>query len=72
MIKVKYMIRLAKETYFSKHISNDNVDQTKLFNIINSLLGRNKLIVVPQSDCDFTFASSFNLFLLTEFLIISV
>ena len=40
------MIRSAKESYFSKHISNCNGDQNKLFNIVNSLLGINNQTVV--------------------------
>ena len=53
------MIRCAKESYISKHISTCNGDQKKVFNIVNSLLGRNNQTLFPQSDCDFTLASSF-------------
>ena len=34
-LKVKDMIRSTKESYFSKHISNCNGNQNKLFNIVN-------------------------------------
>ena len=44
------MIRRVKEPIV-KHISNNNGDQNKLFNIVNYLLGRNKQTV---SSCDFT------------------
>ena len=53
------MIRSAKESYFSKYILNCDGDQNKLFNIVNSLLGRNNQTVFPQADCDFTLANYF-------------
>ena len=35
-------------------------DQKKLFGIVNSLLGKNKQTVLPQSDCDYTLETNFH------------
>ena len=55
---------LDKHAPFQKKITESNGDQKKLFNIVNTLLGRRKQLVLPDYNNPITLASTFNMFLL--------
>ena len=61
---VKHAIDENKTQVIQKKITESNGDQKKLFNIVNTLLGRRKQLVLPDYNNLITLASSFNMFLL--------
>ena len=66
---VKHAIDVNKTHVIHKKITESNGDQKKLFNIVNTLLGRRKQLVFPDYINPITLASTFNmLFLLIRLL----
>ena len=61
---VKHAIDENKTQVIQKKITESNGDQKKLFNIVNTLLGRRKQLVLPDYINPITLASTFNMFLL--------
>ena len=61
---VKHAIDENKTQVIQKKITESNGDQKKLFNIVNTLLGRRKQLVLPDYNNPITLASTFNMFLL--------
>ena len=59
---VKHAIDENKTQVIQKKITESNGDQKKLFNIVNTLLGRRKQLVLPDYNNPITLASSFNMF----------
>ena len=57
---VKYAIDENKTQTIHKRITDSNGDQKKLFNIIKTLLGRQKKLVMPDYSDPITLASTFN------------
>ena len=49
-----------------KKITESNGDQKKLFNIVNTLLGRRKQLVLPDYNNPITLASTFNMFFIDK------
>ena len=65
-LKLKTLIYDAKEKCYKKQISDCGGDQTQLFGIVNSILGRGRQIVFPQHMDSFTLASLFNNYFITK------
>ena len=63
-MSVKHAIDENKTQVIQKKITESNGDQKKLFNIVNTLLGRRKQLVLPDYNNPITLASTFNMFLL--------
>ena len=63
---MKNIIHGEKEQFFKKQISDCGGDQDKLFDIVNSLLGRGKQALLPQHDDSLTLARLFNDFFITK------
>ena len=61
---VKHAIDENKTQVIQKKITESNGDQKKLFNIVNTLLGRRKQLVLPDYNNPITLASTFNMFYL--------
>ena len=61
---MKHAIDENKTQVIPKKITESNGDQKKLFNIVNTLLGRRKQLVLPDYNNPITLASTFNMFLL--------
>ena len=61
---VKHAIDENKIQVIQKKITESNSDQKKLFNIVNTLLGRRKQLVLPDYNNPITLASTLNMFLL--------
>ena len=59
---VKHAIDENKTQVIQKKITESNGDQKKLFNIVNTLLGRRKQLVLPDYNNPITLASTFNMF----------
>ena len=59
---VKYAIDENTTQTIHKRITDSNGDQKKLFNIINTLLGRQKKLVLPDYSDPITLASTFNMY----------
>ena len=59
---VKYAIDENKTQTIHKRITDSNGDQNKLFNIIKTLLGRQKKLVLPDYSDPITLASTFNMY----------
>ena len=58
---VKHAIDENKTQVIKKKIAESNGDQKKLFNIVNTLLGRRKQLVLPDYNNPITLASIFNM-----------
>ena len=63
---LKNLIHDEKEQFFKKQISDCGGDQKKLFDIVNSLLGRGKKALLPQHDDSLTLSRLFNEFFITK------
>ena len=63
---VKDMIKKAKMNYYSSQINESAGDQKKLFKVIDNLLHKSKLPVLPSSDSDELLAIKFSEFLSSE------
>ena len=59
---VKHAIEENKTQVIQKKITESNGDQKKLFNIVNTLFGRRKQLVLPDYNNPITLASTFNMF----------
>ena len=59
---VKHTIDENKTQVIQKKITESNGDQNKLFNIVNTLLGRRKQLVFPDYNDPITLTSTFNMF----------
>ena len=59
---VKNAIDENKTQTIHKRIADSNGDQKKLFNIIKTLLGRQKKLVLPDYSDPITLASTFNMY----------
>ena len=51
---------------FIKRITDSNGDKKKLFNIIKTLLGRQKKLVLPDYSDPITLASTFNMYFIDK------
>ena len=60
---VKHAIEENKTQVIQKKITESNGDQKKLFNIVNTLLGRRKQLVLPDYNNPITLASTFNIYI---------
>ena len=65
---VKHAIDENKTQVIQKKITESNGDQKKLFNIVNTLLGRPQQLVLPDYNNPITLVSTFNMFLLIRLL----
>ena len=63
---VKYAIDENKTQTIHKRITDSNGDQKKLFNIIKTLLGRQKKLVFPDYSDPITLASTFNMYFIDK------
>ena len=63
---VKKVIKKAKSQYFLTKIEQCEGDQKKLFNIVDSLLGRGKSTELPHSASPIDLAEAFNDFFITK------
>ena len=63
---VKHAIDENKTQVIQKKITESNGDQKKLFNIVNTLLGRRKQLVLPDYNNPITLASTFNMFFIDK------
>ena len=63
---VKYAIDENKTQTIHKQITDSNGDQKKLFNIIKTLLGRQKKLVLPYYGDPITLASTFNMYFIDK------
>ena len=63
---VKHAIDENKTQVIQKKITESNDDQKKLFNIVNTLLGRRKQLVLPDYNNPITLASTFNMFFIDK------
>ena len=63
---VKRAIGENKTQVIQKKITESNGDQKKLFNIVNTLLGRRKQLVLPDYNNLITLASTFNMFFIDK------
>ena len=63
---VKYTIDENKTQTIHKRITDSNDDQKKLFNIIKTLLGRQKKLVLPDYSDPITLASTFNMYFIDK------
>ena len=61
---VNMLLMRIKLQVIQKKITESNGDQKELFNIVNTLLGRRKQLVLPDYNNPITLASTFNVFLL--------
>ena len=61
---VKHAIVENTTQVIQKKITESNGNQKKLFNIVNTLLGRRKQLVLPDYNNPITLASTFNMFFL--------
>ena len=59
---VKHAINEHTTQTIHKQITESNADQRKLFNIINTLLGRQKKSLLPDYNDPITHASTFNMY----------
>ena len=59
---VKHAIDGNKTQIIQNKITESNGDQKKLFNIVNTLLGRRKKIVVHDYNNTISLVSTFNMF----------
>ena len=64
--EVKKRIQEAKSTYFIKQIEDCDKDQKKLFQIVDKLLGRGKISVLPEHDSATVLAGIFNNFFVSK------
>ena len=65
-LRVKHLIRKAKEEYFIKKINECQGDQKKLFQIVDKLLGCNKSTSLPHFTDSKIMARIFNEFFFTK------
>ena len=63
---VKHAIGENKTETMHKRITDSNGDQNKLFNIIKTLLGRQKKLVLPDYNDPITLASTFNMYFIDK------
>ena len=63
---VKYAIDENKTQTIHKRITDSNGDKKKLFNIIKTLLGRKKKLVLPDYSDPITLASTFNMYFIDK------
>ena len=63
---VKYAIDENKTQTIHKRITDSNGDQKKLLNIIKTLLGRQKKLVLPDYSDPITLASTFNMYFIDK------
>ena len=63
---VKHAINENKTQTIHKRITDSNGDQKKIFNIINTLLGRQKKLVLPDYNDPITLASTFNMYFIDK------
>ena len=63
---VKYAIDENKTQTIHKRITDSNGDQKKLFNIIKTLLGGQKKLVLPDYSGPITLASTFNMYVIDK------
>ena len=63
---VKHAIDENKTQVIQKKITESSGDQKKLFNIVNTLLGRRKQLVLPDYNNPITLASTFNMFFIDK------
>ena len=63
---VKHAIDENKTQTIHKRITDLNGDQKKLFNIIKTLLGRQKKLMLPDYNDPITLASTFNMCLIDK------
>ena len=63
---VKHAIDENKTQVIQKKITESNGDQKKLFNIVNTLLGRRKQLVLSDYNNPITLASTFNMFFIDK------
>ena len=63
---VKYAIDENKTPTIHKRITDSHGDQKKLFNIIKTLLGRQKKLVLPDYSDPITLASTFNMYFIDK------
>ena len=63
---VKYAIDENKSQTIHKRITYSNGDQKKFFNIIKTLLGRQKKLVLPDYSGPITLASTFNMYFIDK------
>ena len=63
---VKYAIDENKTQTIHKRITDSNGDQKKLFNIIKTLLGRQKKLVLPDYSDPITLAATFNMYFIDK------
>ena len=63
---VKHAIDENKTQTIHKRITDSNDDQNKLFNIIKTLLGRQKKLVLPDYNDPITLASTFNMYFIDK------
>ena len=61
-LKLKKMTRQAKKLYYSSKIQETFSDQKKLFGIVNELLHKPKVAVLPSRDSDKELANNFSNF----------
>ena len=59
---VKHAIDENKTQVNQKKITESNGDQKKLFNIVNTLFGRQNQLVLPDYNNPITLASTLNMF----------
>ena len=64
--QVKNLIKKAKEEYFVKRIEECQGDQKKLFQIVDTLLGRNKTSPLPHFTDKQIMARIFNEFFVSK------
>ena len=60
-IRAQTLYEVNKSQTIHKLITDRNGDRKKLFNIVNSLLGRQKQAVFPDCTDPITLASTFNM-----------
>ena len=63
---VKYAMDENKTQTIHKRITDSNGDQKKLFNIIKTLLGRQKKLVLPDYSNPITLSSIFNMYFIDK------
>ena len=65
-VAVKHAIDENKTQAIHKRITDSNGDQNKLSNIIKTLLGRQKKLVLPDYNDPITLASTFNMYFIDK------
>ena len=63
---VKHVIDENKTQVIQKKMTESNGNQKKLFNIVNTLLGRRKQLVLPEYNNPITLASTFIMFFIDK------